>query len=114
MAFLAVCATLVSGVSSGVFAHARVDSSVPAQKAVIAEAPAEVSFTFTNEIRLTRVDMTHADAAAVPLDLGGQNSFARSFSLPLHNMGPGTYHIEWRGLAKDGHAMRGDLVFTVK
>lgn len=105
---------LLTTLSSAAFAHSRVDTTKPENGAVIAEVPAEVSFDFANDIRLTRVDMTHADNASVPLDLGDQKSFERAFTLPLENMGAGTYLIEWRGLGIDGHAMQGTFTFTVQ
>lgn len=105
---------LLATLSSGAFAHSRVDTTTPENGAVIADVPANVSFNFANDIRLTRVKMTHADHPSVQLDLGDQKSFGRAFSLPLESMGPGTYHIDWRGLGVDGHAMQGEFTFTVE
>ncbi len=110
LAFFALLATL----SSGAFAHSRVDTTTPKNGAVLAAVPAEVSFNFANEIRLTRVEMTHADHPSVHLELGDQKSFDRVFTLPLAGMGGGTYRIEWRGLGVDGHAIQGEFTFTVE
>ena len=108
------CIAMLWVMVCGAFAHSQVDSSVPANGAVLSEAPAEISFNFTKAIRLTRVELIYAENTAVKLDLDRQKSFERSFSLPLDGMGSGTYRIEWRGLAKDGHAMQGELTFTVE
>lgn len=105
---------LLATLSSGAFAHSRIDKTTPENGAVMAEAPAEISFSFANDIRLTRVDMTHADHPPVQLDLGSQKSFGRAFKLPLEGMGAGSYLIEWRGLGIDGHAMQGAFTFTVE
>ncbi|MCH2096614.1 MAG: copper resistance protein CopC [Rhodobacteraceae bacterium] len=109
-----VCFAVVWFMASDTFAHSRIDTSVPAHGAVLAEAPAEVSFSFTQSIRLTQVELTYAERDAVTLDLDGQKRFDRKFALPLQSMGAGTYRIEWRGLAKDGHAMQGELTFMVE
>ena len=34
--------------------------------------------------------------------------------LPMQDMGPGSYVVEWRGLGTDGHALNGTFNFTVK
>lgn len=110
---LALFALLVT-LSSGALAHSRVDTTTPENGAVIADVPAEVSFNFVNDIRLTRVEMTHAGRHSMQLDLSDHKSFGRAFTLPLHGMGNGTYSIEWRGLGIDGHAMQGAFTFTVE
>lgn len=104
---------LLSALATSALAHSRVDSTTPENGAVIAEAPVEIGFNFAANIRLTRVVMIYEDHPAVRLDLGEQTSFGQVFTLPLVGIGAGTYRIEWRGLGKDGHAMRGDFMFTV-
>ena len=104
---------LVSTLATAAFAHSRVDTTTPENGAVIAEVPAEISFNFASDMRLTRVDMTHQDHPPVRLDLGNQTKFDRVFTLPLQGMGAGNYRIEWRGLGVDGHALRGAFTFTV-
>lgn len=104
---------LISMLATGATAHSRVETTTPENGATIASAPSEISFSFGDEIRLTRVQMVHQDLHTVPLDLGGQTSFDRVFTLPFQGMGNGTYRIEWRGLGVDGHAMQGEFTFTV-
>ena len=104
---------LMSMLATGVSAHSRVDKTTPENGATIAQAPSEISFDFAADIRLTRVNMTHGDQSAVRLDLGEQTKFGRAFILPIQDMGKGLYHIEWRGLGIDGHAMQGEFTFTV-
>ncbi|GAA6165486.1 hypothetical protein NBRC116590_31900 [Pelagimonas sp. KU-00592-HH] len=108
-----VTLALVSTLATSAFAHSRVDTTTPENGAVVAEVPAEISLDFAADIRLTRVEMTHQDHPPVRLDLGGQTSFERKFTLPLQGMGNGIYRIEWRGLGEDGHAMQGKFMFTV-
>lgn len=104
---------LITAFATGANAHSKVDTTTPEDGTTIAEAPSEVSFRFTKDIRLTRVGMAHEDHPEVGLDLGDQTNFGRDFSLPLEGMGEGTYHIKWRGLGADGHAMQGEFSFTV-
>jgi len=104
---------LVSFFATAAAAHSPVQSTTPVNASVVAEVPAQVSIRFANDIRLTRVDMTHEDHSTVALDLGEQTSFATDYSVELDGMGSGTYVIEWRGLGADGHPMRGDFSFLV-
>ncbi|WP_299892502.1 copper resistance CopC family protein [uncultured Ruegeria sp.] len=104
---------LISALSTNAFAHSSVDTTKPENGATIAEVPSEISFNFTDDIRLTKVNLIHQEAHTVTLDLGDQTNFGRAFALPLKSMGEGTYRIEWRGLGADGHAMTGEFTFTV-
>ncbi|SLN10976.1 Copper resistance protein C precursor [Falsiruegeria litorea R37] len=104
---------LTSLLATNAFAHSSVDTTTPENGATIAEVPSEISFDFADDIRLTKVNMTHQDVHTVTLDLGDQTSFGRAFAIPLQSMGEGIYRIEWRGLGADGHAMQGEFTFTV-
>ncbi|TMM51176.1 copper resistance CopC family protein [Sulfitobacter sabulilitoris] len=109
--FLAAALSLLA---TGVLAHSPLKATTPADGAVAGAVPTEVTMTFMRDIRLTRVQATHADHDPVDLDLGDQTSFATGFALPLEGMGPGTYVIEWRGLGDDGHPLTGRFGFTVE
>jgi len=109
-----VIAAIVSSVfASGAFAHSKVNTTAPANQAELAEVPAQIDLGFAKKVRLTKVEVTHESDPTIPVDLVGQTSFERAFTLPLQDMGVGTYHIEWRGLGMDGHAMQGDFTFEV-
>lgn len=112
MKLIAICAAVLA-LATGAFAHSKVDTTSPENGSTIAEVPAEVSFDFADDIRLTRVEMVHQDHPPVRLELGGQTGFGRAFTFPLGSMGKGTYRIDWRGLGADGHAMKGSFSFTV-
>lgn len=95
-------------------AHSSVDSTTPANEEVLAAAPAQITFNFASEIRMTRVNLTHDGGTEVKLDLGDQKTFRSDFILPLPEGGSGEYLIEWRALGKDGHALQGSFSFTVE
>lgn len=105
---------LISMFATSVFAHSGVDITLPANGEILAETPVEISFKFTKDIRLTRVEMTHQDDPTVTLELSEHTSFGREFSLPFEEMGVGVYRIDWRGLRMDGHAVQGSFSFTVE
>ena len=99
--------------AAAALAHARLGGSVPADGAVLAAMPGEIVLTFSKRLRLTRVRMSH-EGGAVDLDLSRHKSFSARFAIPVSGAGAGAYRVEWRGLAADGHAMRGAFSFRVR
>lgn len=100
--------------ATGAMAHSPLDATTPANEATVTAMPTEVLMNFKDDIRLTRVVITHADTHSMDMDLGEQTAFTQEFALPMHDMGVGTYVIEWRGLGVDGHAQTGSFSFTVE
>ncbi|MCY3829182.1 MAG: copper resistance protein CopC [Rhodospirillaceae bacterium] len=100
------------------FAHSKLNTTEPADGAVLVQAPARIVLSFAKRIRLTKVRLRRGDNDAVNLDLSGQKGFATRIAVPVPGAGSGSgsglYRIEWRGLAADGHAMRGSFEFRVK
>ena len=100
--------------ATSAMAHSPLDSTTPANEAIVAEAPSEIALDFKGNIRLTRMKMTYADNPSVNLDLSGHDGFISDYSVPMATMGSGIYVIEWRGLGDDGHALNGTFKFTVE
>lgn len=105
-------AALLVLLAAGALAHSKLGSSVPANGAVLAAMPSEVVLTFSRQLRLTRVQMIRDGGRAVELEAA--KAFATRFAIPVTATGKGLYRIEWRGLAADGHTMRGAFSFRVK
>ncbi|MBY5932094.1 copper resistance protein CopC [Tateyamaria omphalii] len=95
-------------------AHSPLETTLPADDAIVSEVPTDVTMNFQGNIRLTRVTMTHADQHTEDLDLEGFEGFISDYAIPLHSMGSGVYVIEWRGLGTDGHVLTGSFSFTVE
>ena len=101
-------------IGSTALAHSEKESMTPADGAILDAVPETIGLRFNDGMRLTKVEMTHAETHTEALDLGTQSGFVKEFSLALTPMGPGMYHIEWRGLGVDGHPMNGVFSFEVK
>lgn len=95
-------------------AHSPLQKTTPDNAAVVADAPSELVMAFKGGIRLTRVTMTKAEEDGIGLDLSEHSGFVSDYTLPLPQIGSGTYLIEWRGLGEDGHALNGAFGFTVE
>lgn len=100
--------------ATGALAHSPLTGMTPANEATVTVMPTEVLMDFKGNIRLTQVAITHADSHNMDMDLGDQTAFTQEFALPMHDMGTGTYVVEWRGLGADGHALNGTFSFTVQ
>ena len=107
-------AALVGVWATGAIAHSPLKATTPKNEAVMTEVPTEVLLDFKGKIRLTRVEMTHANHPSVDLDLSGHKGFISDYAIPLQGMGEGPYLIKWRGLGADGHALDGSFSFTVQ
>ncbi|QXT39481.1 copper resistance CopC family protein [Gymnodinialimonas ceratoperidinii] len=111
--FTLAAASLVLS-SAAAFAHSDDMTTLPADGDVMETAPEEITFSFDDALRMTRVELIRDDADAEDLDLGDQQSFTTEFAVPLTEVGPGSYLIEWRGLGIDGHPVQGSFSFDVE
>jgi len=102
------------GTTTAAMAHSVLNGTVPADEAVLAEMPVEITLDFKMSIRLTRVTLTHADHPTVDLELPTPAGFVTEYALPMDDMGSGDYEITWRGLGQDGHALNSSFNFTVE
>ncbi len=103
------------GVHFGVSLHFGVSKSQPGKDAAVAP-PDELRLWFTQLpqensvlVRLTaRGELVETPDAVQDPDDG------KVFSVAINDaLGAGAYSIAWRGMAADGHVVRGEIPFTV-
>jgi len=87
--------------------------SVPADDAVLAQAPTAISLTFEHAVVLTRVEVHAAGEVAVPISFTAATAASTSYSIALPTLTSGAYEVHWNATG-DGHAMEGTLHFTVQ
>jgi copper resistance protein C len=118
---LAVLALVVAGAPAG--AHAELESSDPKDGASLASAPAEISFTFGeqildqgNAITLTVVDDSGQDAGPeARLDLGPVTVDGDTVTVAWPDASPaGEFRAAYRVVSADGHPIDGTITFTVQ
>ena len=107
--FLAITILLATLGPIAVHAHSVFKQSQPQNGATLDTPPPEFSMEFSDNIRLTAVTMDGQSIA-----LPEQDGFAATFSVPLPEIAPGAYSLEWRGLSVDGHVMKGAVTFSVQ
>jgi copper resistance protein C len=94
-------------------AHAKLRSSIPANNAVLVDAPHSITLAFNEPAKLARLVLVTAEhEIAIKVDLGAKP--ARSITVALPALTPGKYAVNWSALSPaDGHVMKGSLAFTL-
>lgn len=99
-------------------AHAILVSSTPKDKAVVKNSPAKVILNFDSRIekRVSQVILRNQNNRRVPLRTppgGYKAGKSNQLIVPLPSLKPGTYRLEYRILATDGHLTPGEIRFTI-
>jgi copper transport protein len=98
------------------WAHAALVGSLPADGAVVADAPEEVRFLFDAPVVPVGTGVRVFDADARRVDLGALDAGAPdavAARLP-GGLGPGIYVAVYRVASEDGHVLQGSASFTVR
>ncbi|GAA1151163.1 copper resistance protein CopC [Streptomyces hebeiensis] len=107
--------TALSGTAS---AHAALTGSTPADGAVVATAPKDITLTFSeqvamgdNSIRVLDPDSKRVDAAKIrDLSDGATVRYAVDLRSGLSD---GTYTVAWRAVSADSHPVSGAFTFSI-
>jgi methionine-rich copper-binding protein CopC len=95
-------------------AHTKLTKAVPADNAVLADAPAQLSLQFSKVARLTALTL-RKEGAPDSIKLGPlSKSASTELSVPMAPLGPGKYLVNWRVVGEDNHVMSGQLHFTIQ
>jgi copper transport protein len=115
-AVAAVVVAVVVGWAAPAFAHATLESTNPPDGTVLATAPAEVTLTFSESVRLPDGGLRVFDDQGVRADDGrpGKGADDRTIRVglgdSLHN---GTYLVSWRVISADSHVVSGAFSFSL-
>ncbi|MER8389547.1 copper resistance protein CopC [Mesorhizobium sp. M1428] len=94
------------------FAHAALVKAEPADGAVLAQSPSQMSLTFTEPVSPLLLTLVRPDGTSIPLSsfrLSGQ-------TVEIDNpqtLGSGTHVLSWRVISADGHPVGGSVLFSV-
>jgi len=118
--WLALCALLLvigAAFASTASAHARLKTSEPAASAMVAQAPAQVTLTFTEETSPTKSggSVTDAGGATVSTGFAVDLNERTKMTIPLKpGLGPGAYTVQYNTFTDDDGGMVADrFVFTI-
>ncbi|MCC2605331.1 copper resistance CopC family protein [Planctobacterium marinum] len=101
--------------SSTVFAHAgiKLESSLPANNAMLMEAPQELSLTFNKGVRLVKVSLKNKQGKKVKFGFKPSKQASQNYTWKLPKLSPENYVVDWVILGSDGHKMHGKFGFMV-
>ena len=101
-------------ISSALFAHTTMKSTIPANNAVLQEEPKTLSLTFKADVQLMKVGLRDTNLEAVTIDFKPTAKAAKSFIVELPELTTvGIYNASWMVMGKDGHKMKGNFVFMI-
>lgn len=95
------------------FAHAHLESSVPAKGSTVQTSPGKVELVFNEPVGLTALkiqkkgDSTARDLTPLPKD------DSVYLSVPLSKLADGDYVLTYAGLSSDQHESKGTIEFKV-
>jgi len=113
-----LAATLSFGAADRAFAHAHLNSSVPAENALVATAPTVLQLKFSEAVNLKFSGVTlrgpdGKDVTTSEPSLASDDDSA--LIVPISRaLARGKYIVTWHALSADGHKTQGNYVFTVR
>lgn len=100
-----------------VWAHASLESAVPAKNAQLTAPPKEVRLHFNEnlEANFSSIKVTDSGGKNVSLKKAIVDANDRkTLFVPLDPLKAGSYKVQWVGVGHDGHRRTGDFKFSVK
>lgn len=101
------------GAAKEAFAHAFLDKSNPSDGAVVKPGQDRIEMEFTADMRLTLVRIESIENASQVAIGELPKSFVKSAQITTQPLLPGAYRVNWIGIGKDGHIMKGNFSFSV-
>ena len=96
------------------WAHSKQEVTIPANNAVLEEAPTELVLQFDKPMRITKLVLTNQSGKDFEVRRTDQMKYIRKLFAQLDPISNGEYQVIWRGLSEDGHPMKGTFSFVVK
>jgi methionine-rich copper-binding protein CopC len=117
MTFTAAVILSVSAATAA-FAHAELESSVPAADATVKTSPTSIEIDFSEELNAKLSKIEVQDSMGMQVDKGDSHVASdneKHLSVDLKPLSAGTYKVSWTSVASDdGHKLTGSFSFTVQ
>ncbi len=100
-----------------VFAHAAMQTSVPAAGTTVDVAPKEIVLTFNEDVEPAFSSVALKNTAGKNIELGKLRKDATNAGIlrvDVPSLNAGAYQVLWIGVGHDGHRRKGEFTFTVK
>jgi hypothetical protein len=98
------------------FAHAHLQSALPAVDGVVEKAPTAITINFTEalEPRFCSIEVTDAQGQRVDDGTAHTDGDPKRLSIGLKTLPSGIYTVQWHATSVDTHRTEGNYHFTVK
>ena len=110
--------SLMTGVAQGpAWAHASLESAVPAKNAQLTAPPKEVRLHFNENLEASFSSIKVIDSGSKNILLKKamvDSKDRKTLFVPLDSLKAGNYKVQWVGVGHDGHRRSGDYMFSVK
>lgn len=103
---------IVMASASPACAHAALIKTDPADGAVLAQAPAQFSLTFSEPVSPLVLTLVKPDGTPVPLTAFRLSDQTVEIDNP-QDLKSGTHVLSWRVISSDGHPVGGSLLFSI-
>lgn len=97
--------------STSLFAHAKMVTSIPANNASYDTPLAAIELSFKAPSRLLKISLKKDDNRKIPLNFKPSAQAKDRFSIALPTLEKGDYILEWTILGNDGHKMKSKVTF---
>ncbi|WOS63916.1 copper resistance CopC/CopD family protein [Sinorhizobium fredii] len=94
------------------FAHASLVETSPVDNAVLTEAPATFSMTFSEPVSPLALRLVKPDGSSTSLERFVLRDRRLDVDSP-HDLAQGTHVLSWRVISEDGHPIGGSVVFSI-
>lgn len=109
---LVVAVGLLLAYATGAWAHASLNSTKPADGAVLESAPASYSLTFSEPVSPLSLKLVRPDGSATALERFVLRGNVLEVEAPA-DFGRGTHVLSWRVVSEDGHPVGGSVIFSI-
>ncbi|SOZ18441.1 CopC Copper resistance protein precursor, ''E set domains'' superfamily [Cupriavidus taiwanensis] len=119
----AMTAAIAALASSLAFAHPRLESSTPADKAEV-PAPQKIELRFSenlvtqfsgaNLVMTGMPGMANHAPMKMAVKVSGSDDPKTMVITPAQPLPQGSYRVDWRAVSSDTHPVNGNVTFTVK
>lgn len=100
--------------SVNAYAHVSLKTSMPADQAILSQAPQSLSLTFSKNVKIVKLTLKNQQGEKIKFGFKPTKQASNQFSWQLPKLTPANYTIAMTFLGKDGHKMKDSISFTVK
>src|SRR5262245_61638485 len=98
---------------SGASAHTTLAGSTPKADSTLETSPPVIEIVFHDAAKMTSIVVVGEDKKERRLEFAAGEK-PNSFKVAQPKLANGRNEVQWKALSKDGHAIHGSLVFTIK